>query len=101
MNEMVKWGLLGGAVTAGITWMLVGLNAAPVSTSTQDLLQLLDVDRNGAVSKAEYDRVSDGELAFTTVDLDHSGQLEPDEMEALVVHISPLSDLGNRLPRVR
>ena len=72
-----------------------------VQPSTLDLVHHLDRDGDGEISQKEYDRVSDGELPFATVDLNEDGVLQAHEIEVLVVHISPLADLGNRLRRVR
>jgi len=93
-------GLILAAGGVGMAHALWGTQA-PLQPSTLDLVHRLDVDGDGAISRGEYDRVSDGQLSFATVDLDGDGALQPRELEVLVTHISPLADLGNRLPRVR
>lgn len=87
--------------------VLLGLTAARLlyrpaaSEGAEDLLRLLDQDGDGGLSPAEYARVAGDELPFQILDLDRSGALEAQEIEAAVEWISPLRASLSFVARVR
>ncbi|MGO9237459.1 MAG: EF-hand domain-containing protein [Methylocella sp.] len=50
----------------------------------QQLLRLMDTDRNGRVSKAEF-----MSQEFDRLDVDHSGELDPEELSRSRLRVNP------------
>ena len=53
----------------------------------QQLLRLIDTDRNGRVSKAEF--MSFMSQEFDRLDADHSGELDPNELSHTQLRVNP------------
>jgi hypothetical protein len=53
----------------------------------QQLLGMMDTDRNGRVSKAEFMRFMSQE--FDRLDADHSGELDPEELSRTRLRVNP------------
>ncbi len=53
----------------------------------QQLLRLMDKDRSGQVSRAEF--MSFMEAEFNRLDVDHSGELTPGELSRTILRVSP------------
>jgi Ca2+-binding EF-hand superfamily protein len=53
----------------------------------RQLLRLMDKDRNGQVSRAEF--MSFMEAEFNRLDVDHSGELSPGELSHTILRVSP------------
>ena len=53
----------------------------------QQLLRLMDTDRNGRVSKAEFMNFMSQE--FDRLDVDHSGELDPQELARSRLRVNP------------
>jgi hypothetical protein len=53
----------------------------------QQLLRLMDTDRNGRVSKAEF--MSFMSQEFDRLDADHSGELDPNELSHTQLRVNP------------
>jgi hypothetical protein len=53
----------------------------------QQLLRLMDTDRNGRVSKAEFMHFMAEE--FDRLDVDHSGELDPEELSRSRLRVNP------------
>ncbi|MFT5684147.1 MAG: hypothetical protein ACI8RZ_005088 [Myxococcota bacterium] len=62
-------------------------------------LAVLDGDRDGVVSEAEYVAAADQTLPFPLADIDGDGVLRAWELEVVLVSLSPLRDA--RLVRVQ
>ncbi len=52
---------------------------------TGELLRLMDTDQNGKVSKAEFMQFMSSE--FDRLDVNHDGELDPNELSATRYHI--------------
>lgn len=91
--------LVAAALSGLASWRFVR-EPAP-SRQALDLLALVDEDGDGRVSAAEYERVTDGELPLKVADADGSGWLEGWEVEAMLLHLSPLRPSMSRVPRAR
>ncbi|MBM4393594.1 MAG: hypothetical protein FJ090_20915 [Deltaproteobacteria bacterium] len=85
----------------GLTGVAVQrLGRVPEGTqAARDLLRFVDPDADGEVSRAEFDRVSDGELPFAVADMDGSGKLEPWEIDVLITYVSPSRASMSWVPR--
>lgn len=85
----------------GVAAALATRSPAPrAPQAAADLAAVLDRDGDG-VDAADYARVSDGVVPFTTVDLDGDGVLSPLELDRILATQSPLVPQPNRLPQVR
>lgn len=94
---------LGCAAVALLVTAAVVATGSPQPQAPQaaaDLARVLDVDGDG-VDRADYQRVSDGVVAFEVVDLDGDGALGPYELDRILATQSPLVPQPNRLPQVR
>jgi len=54
----------------------------------EQLLRLMDKDRNGKVSRAEYMQFMEAE--FNRLDVDRSGELSPQELSHTILRASPM-----------
>lgn len=57
---------------------------------TAALMAAMDEDGDGRLSEAEFRRRAPAATPMTIYDLDHSGQLEPHELEAMVLSVDPM-----------
>jgi Ca2+-binding EF-hand superfamily protein len=71
------------------------LDRAEFKKVTEALIRRLDTDRNGELSKAEFDRIVDLTGRFEEFDLNRNGVLEPAELEKLDEHLFQVLDEDN------
>ena len=77
-----------GATLAGFLLLLRDPTLRAPQT-TRILLERLDRDGDGIVSRAEHDSLSNGRPPFENLDLDGNGHLDPWEVDALLVTVNP------------
>lgn len=87
------------AILLGAAVLRPHLRPGP-SAPARDLIAHIDGDGDGVISPAEYQRVSDGDLPFSVLDLDESGAIEGAEVDFYLAHISPLRASLAPIPRV-
>jgi len=82
--------VLAGA--AGVRFLVPSATASPhidpvtaAMRPTGELLRLMDTDENGKVSKAEFMHFMSSE--FDRLDVNHDGELDPNELSATRYHI--------------
>jgi len=89
--------LLAAGTTLGTAWAR-GDNAQPRpplvlgTDEVKQLILLLDQDKNGKVSKAEFMKFMEDE--FDRLDKDHSGELDVQELKESQVRVSHFTSAG-------
>ncbi|MDG1482279.1 MAG: hypothetical protein P8R54_22000 [Myxococcota bacterium] len=87
------------ATTTGAIALLLTPPPAQHPEVAAAFLDVLDADRDGGISAAEYTAAADQTLPFSLADIDRDGMLHAWELEVILVSLSPLRD--SRLVRVQ